>query len=68
VFELTPSGSGAGSWLETTLYSFVGVNGVKNDGAFPTGSLLLGKHGELFGTTMAGGDFTGDGVAFEIVP
>jgi hypothetical protein len=68
VFKLTPPRPGTTSWAETTLYSFVGVNGSVFDGAFPTGSLLLGKHGELYGTTMAGGDFIGDGVVFEIVP
>ena len=67
VFELTPPASAANPWVETTLYSFVGVNGLQYDGAFPTGSLLLGKQGVLFGTTMACGDFVGDGAAFEIV-
>jgi hypothetical protein len=43
-------------------------DGTVFDGAYPIGSLLLGKHGELFGTTMAGGDFGGDGAVFEVVP
>ncbi len=68
VYELTPPAKGTSSWTETTLYSFVGVNGSVFDGAEPTGSLLLGKHGELYGTTMTGGDYLGDGAVFEIVP
>jgi hypothetical protein len=68
VYELTPPASGASSWVEATLYSFVGPNGLKNDGAYPIGSLLLRNRGELFGTTMQGGDFIGDGTVFEVIP
>jgi uncharacterized repeat protein (TIGR03803 family) len=68
VYELSPPGPGASSWTETTLYSFVGVNGLVFDGAYPVGSLLLGKHGVLYGTTLQGGDFGGDGAVFEVVP
>ena len=68
VYELSPPGAGASSWTETTLYSFVGVNGLVFDGAYPVGSLLLGRHGTLYGTTMQGGDFGGDGAVFEVAP
>ena len=46
VFELTPGGT------KTILHSFAG--GV--EGAIPYGGLLLGKTGELYGTTNSGGD------------
>jgi len=38
------------------LYSFSGENG---DGAYPSGSLLIGPDGELFGVTYAGGILPG---------
>lgn len=58
------------------LYSFTGLNG---DGAFPKASVVVGKNGELYGTTEYGGsatsgtpcDFSGAsgcGTVFELTP
>ena len=44
----------------TTLFSFNGANG-----AYPEGSLLADQHGDLFGTTIGGGE-SGVGAVFEI--
>ena len=41
----------AGSWVLTTMYSFQGGN----DGAGPTGALVVGPDGALYGTTSSGG-------------
>lgn len=52
VFELV---KGAGtSWTESVLFSFTGGK----DGAQPAGLLNLDSAGNIFGTTMAGGDTT----------
>jgi uncharacterized repeat protein (TIGR03803 family) len=60
VFKLTPSSSG---WTYASLYDFTGGN----DGAYPIGSLVLDKSGNIYGTTSAGGA-NGKGVVFEITP
>jgi hypothetical protein len=54
VFRLTHSGSG---WVETPLYSFTGCS----DGAVPSGGLVLGPDGSLYGTTQVGGSACGGG-------
>jgi uncharacterized repeat protein (TIGR03803 family) len=63
VFELLPNkhGQSVTSWQQAILYTFNG-----EDGANPqTASLVLDKHGNLFGTTEFGG--SGDtGVAFQL--
>jgi uncharacterized repeat protein (TIGR03803 family) len=67
VFELSPSSGG--SWTEKTLYTFTGGK----SGRDPIGNLLL-HDGNLYGTTLTGGDykcdtqFAGCGVAFELQP
>ena len=48
VFELQPAAGG--TWTETVIHSFLG----SNDGLVPSGSLILDKNGNLFGTTNAG--------------
>src|ERR1700682_4770320 len=48
VFELSLSG---GTWIETTLYNFTGLN----DGFGPGGALVFDTHGHLYGTTPDGG-------------
>lgn len=58
VFELTPSG---GSWTFTDLYDFSG--GI--DGRYPYDGLVLDGHGNLYGTTSAGG-VNNLGVVFEV--
>ena len=60
VFKLTPS---SGGWTYASLYDFTGGN----DGAYPMGSPVLDKNGNIYGTTSAGGA-NGKGVVFEITP
>jgi uncharacterized repeat protein (TIGR03803 family) len=60
VFELSPSG---GSWTETTLYNFKGLN----DGFGPGGGVVFDTAGNLFGTTPDGGAHS-DGRVFELSP
>jgi uncharacterized repeat protein (TIGR03803 family) len=62
VFKLTPPVSGQGAWTETIIYRFTG-----RDGSQPLGTLLLGKNGELYGTTYTGGS-AGEGTVFELAP
>jgi uncharacterized repeat protein (TIGR03803 family) len=49
VFELIPSGSG---WMQKTLYSFTG----DSDGGNPWAGLLRDSHGNLYSTTLSGGE------------
>lgn len=63
VFELTPD---AGSWAETTVYSFTG----QNDGGYPGAPVTL-HNGSLYSTTALGGNQpgnSGSGVVFELSP
>ena len=64
VYVLTPPRRNASTWTETTLYDFQGGT----DGYFPQGNLLLGKHGELYGTTQTGGASVSAGTVFQIIP
>ena len=54
VFKVAPDGT------ETVLYAFK-----RSHGEFPAGALLLGKHGDLYGTTEDGGKHH-DGVVFRV--
>jgi uncharacterized repeat protein (TIGR03803 family) len=69
VFELTPKTGG--KWAEKVLYTF-SKNGV--DGSGPVGGLIFDHSGNLYGTTMRGGDQScgaeadGCGTVFEITP
>jgi len=62
VYQVTPAG------VSTVLYSFAG----QPDGAYPFGALLRDAHGDLYGTTAAGGTGTaaacggGCGTVFEL--
>jgi uncharacterized repeat protein (TIGR03803 family) len=53
----------AGVWKEQILHSFGGPG----DGIQPYGSLVIDAHGNLYGTTSAGGSTSG-GVVFELSP
>ena len=63
VFELAPSSGAPSGWKETVLYSFHGTA----DGASPSGAMLVGKDGTLYGVTASGGP-QNSGVAFRLVP
>jgi uncharacterized repeat protein (TIGR03803 family) len=65
IFRLAPDGT------ETVLYAFKG----ESDGFYPSGGLLLDKHGNLYGTTLSGGSFIGNsceddgcGTVFKLAP
>jgi uncharacterized repeat protein (TIGR03803 family) len=66
VFELSQSG---GVWNETVLYSFTD-DGI--DGQYPEGTLALDSSGNLYGTTLHGGNSgncdPGCGTVFELTP
>jgi uncharacterized repeat protein (TIGR03803 family) len=62
VFSLTPPGPG-GTWQETVLHSFAGGD----DGSYPTATLVVGSHGELYGATEAGGSSEA-GTVFSLTP
>lgn len=52
VFELSPPTSGR-HWSQTVLYNFTG----NSDGGQPTGNVLLGTDGNIYGTTAGYGEF-----------
>lgn len=51
VFRLTPPSPPNTEWTETILYNF----GTGADGREPTGGLIFGRDGALYGTTTTGG-------------
>jgi uncharacterized repeat protein (TIGR03803 family) len=55
VFEVTPAGT------EKVLYSFTGASG---DGKIPGSGLMMDASGNLYGTTVSGGN--GSGTVFEV--
>ena len=61
VFKLSPGGSGG--WTDTVIYSFTGGS----DGGTPWTSVTFDAAGNLYGTTVNGGNF-GFGVVFELLP
>jgi len=70
VFELSPKAGGG--WKEKVLHSF---NNTGNGGYFPDGALIMDAAGNLYGTTVFGGDgtctsgsATGCGTVFELMP
>lgn len=67
VFKLSPTSSGP--WTETVLYAFQ----AGNDGGVPESQLVFDSSGNLYGTTLSGGNgFCGlgvpCGVVFEVSP
>jgi uncharacterized repeat protein (TIGR03803 family) len=60
VFELSKSGS---TWTETVLHTFDDISG--SDGYYPYGNLTFDAAGNLYGTTLYGGKFSG-GTVFEL--
>jgi uncharacterized repeat protein (TIGR03803 family) len=62
VFELSPAAGG--TWTEQVLYSF---NSNGTDGVLPAAGLIFDAAGNLYGTTSAGGSYSG-GTVFELTP
>lgn len=71
VFELSPPTQPGGAWTETSLYSFSQFPG---DGIQPVGDLIRDSAGNLYGTTISGGNTGtncvpyGCGTVFELSP
>jgi len=61
IIQLQPP-AGNGSWSEEVLYSLPGENGAQ-----PIG-ITLDTNGNIYGTTIYGGNRGGNGVAFEVNP
>ena len=61
VFKLTPN-PGHEFWSETQLYYFCGVGYFCSDGNTPTGPLIFGTDGALYGTTQEGGSTGGSAI------
>ncbi len=62
VFELTPGSNG--KWTETIIHTFNPGNG--HDGSAPAAPIVIDSNGNLFGTTVAGGQDRFYGVVFEL--
>lgn len=67
VFELTPAGN---TWTETVIHDFCAQYPDCSDGAQPKAGVTLDKAGNLYGTTVFGGQAnkTGLGVTYELSP
>lgn len=63
VYSLSPPASRGGAWTETILYEFTGGT----NGAYPTGGVIFGSDGQLYGTTSAGGS-ANLGTIFKLTP
>ncbi len=61
VFKLAKNSDG--SWTETVLYSFAGGT----DGAAPYTGVTFDTSGNLYGTTVFGGDYSA-GIVYQLVP
>jgi uncharacterized repeat protein (TIGR03803 family) len=63
LYKLTPEANG--HWKETILYSLQGGTA----GVEPTAGVVMDQSGNLYGTTIAGGDSVCDcGVVFKLAP
>jgi uncharacterized repeat protein (TIGR03803 family) len=68
VFKLSPPSGSGGAWTETVLHSFSG-----SDGFAPVAGLYIDGAGNLYGTTIQGGNMAdcsevGCGVVFKLSP
>ena len=64
VFRCAPPASPGGDWTETVLHSF--GEGNVNDGDLPSGGLIFGKNGVLFGVTSLGGGAAKKGTVYAV--
>jgi uncharacterized repeat protein (TIGR03803 family) len=71
VFKLSPPGKGHSRWTQTVLHAFAGGR----DGSAPSQGVTFGLGGELYGTTLRGGNNmcpvdgdAGCGTVFTVVP
>ena len=64
VFELSPPAAGGSTWTETILHAFPYNAG---DAFVPSGGLILGEHGVLFGGTQLGSGSNGQGAVYGVV-
>jgi hypothetical protein len=72
VFELSPPTGQSNNWTETVLYTFT----ASTDGGYPYAGIIFDASGNLYGTTVQGGnslsqncsDSEGCGVVFELSP
>jgi uncharacterized repeat protein (TIGR03803 family) len=68
VYKLSPPSAQGGTWKQNILYSFMGEFSGSNDGATPSGSIVLNsKSGKIYGTTQGGGQY-GWGTVYELSP
>jgi hypothetical protein len=82
VYELSPPAQPGGAWTEKMLHGFAGNApkgaAIVGDGANPNGGLILDKAGNVYGTTLWGGNTLGEckgvqgsagcGTVFELSP
>ena len=71
VFKLTPPAPGGTQWTETVLHYFNHLYHSSDDGAYPSGGLIMDDSGTLYGTTDLGGsmdDVFGFGTVFKLTP
>jgi uncharacterized repeat protein (TIGR03803 family) len=66
VFELSPPAATGGAWTELVLWNFKGD--LNNDGSEPASRLNRDADGNLYGTTMSGGNANALGTVFELTP
>jgi uncharacterized repeat protein (TIGR03803 family) len=68
VFELSPPGSGGGSWSESIPHNFLGGT----DGETPESGVIMDPNGNLYGTTWFGGTYFDEpytgGIAYKLTP
>ncbi|MFZ0760697.1 MAG: choice-of-anchor tandem repeat GloVer-containing protein [Candidatus Sulfotelmatobacter sp.] len=64
VFDLSPPATEGANWTETVLHSFPAS---AKDGSSPSGGVIFGKNGVLFGVTELGGA-GGQGAVFGLIP
>jgi uncharacterized repeat protein (TIGR03803 family) len=64
VFSLTPPTSPRGSWTLAVLHDFAAPTA--HDGEYPTGGVVIGGRGVLYGTTTSGG--VRHGTAYSLTP